>query len=122
MVRRDRGGDAGARLLHELHAGARAHVLEHDAQRREALNQVREHRFDEARFAVEDINRGLRHLAVHLQDEVEFAHAREHRLDAFDVPHARVGVRRCARRVELAAPHRAARLGTLDLARIGLAP
>ena len=95
-------------------------MLEHDAQRREALNQVREHRFNEARFALEDINRGLRHLAVHLQDEVEFAHTREHRLDALDVPHARVGVRRRAGRIELAAPHHSARLRTHDFTRIAL--
>ena len=95
-------------------------MLEHDAQLREALNKLREHRFDEARFAVEDINGGLRHLAVHLQDDIEFAHAREYRLDAFDVVHPRVGVRRRACRIELAAPYGAARLGTRDFARITL--
>src|SRR3984957_6469223 len=52
MVRRDRGRNAGAGFLHELNAGARADMLEHDPQSGKALDEVCEHGFDEACFAV----------------------------------------------------------------------
>ena len=40
VLRRDRRADAAARALDELHGLARRHVLEHDAQRRKALDDL----------------------------------------------------------------------------------
>src|ERR1700722_9292350 len=73
MLRRDRRHDPGARRGYELHSCAARHVLEHDAQFREALSQRREYRVDEARLAVKYINARVRDLAVPLQDEAHFA-------------------------------------------------
>ena len=68
-----------------------------------ARDQRREHAVDEARLAVEDVHRRVRHFAVHQQRQVARCHALEHRLDAADVGDAGVRMGGGAGRVELAA-------------------
>ncbi len=68
------------------------------------LDETGEHGLDEAHLAIEDVDRRVGDLAVHLQHDVELAHAREHGVDAFDVRDARVRVGRRAGGVELATP------------------
>src|SRR6202789_1395219 len=53
MMRRDRGRDAGAAVLHKLNSGARADMLEHDPQSRKALDEACEPLFDEAGLGLE---------------------------------------------------------------------
>ena len=118
-MRCDRGRNASPCLLHELHSGACRYVLEDDAQSRMTLDETGEHRLDEAHFAIKDVDRLVSHLAVHLQDDVKFAHARQHGIDAFDVRDARCRVSCRPSRVEFATHNDAARLRALDLGRLG---
>ena len=78
-----------------------------------------EHLVDEARFAIEHVDRFVRDFAVHLQRHADFAHAGEHVVDARDVRDAGIGIRGRAGRVELEAVDEAARLGAIHFRRLG---
>ena len=70
-----------------------------------ALGERRQHALDEARLAIEHVDRRVGDLAVHLEHHAELGHAREHRLDAAYVGDAVLRVGGGAGRVELAAVH-----------------
>ena len=104
----------GARTVHEVERGARGDVLEHDAQLQVPGRERRQHRLDEARLALEDVDLRVGHLAMHLQHHADLGHARQRRVDAAHVGDAGVGVRGRTGRIELAADD-ACGLGARDL-------
>jgi hypothetical protein len=55
----------------------RGDVLQHQAQPRKALQQRRQHALDEDPLAVEDVDLGVGHLAVHQQRQAVCLHARQ---------------------------------------------
>ena len=67
MLRRNRCGGACARLRHILGGFARGDVLHHNFQLGHGLPQRLQHALDEHRFAIEDVDLRIRHLAVHQQ-------------------------------------------------------
>ena len=70
-------------------------------KRRKALDQRREHRVDEVRFAIEHIDVGLRRFAVHQQRHADLLHARENAVHVLDVGDAGIRMRGGAGRIEL---------------------
>src|SRR4051812_14808255 len=64
MMRRDRTTHAAGVGFDEGHALFRGDVLQHDFQSWMALDQRREHLVEEHRLAVEDVDVGIRHLAM----------------------------------------------------------
>ena len=113
VLRRDGRGDARAGGAHELDRGARSHVLEYHPQRGQRSTQRRQHVFDEARLAIENIDRRIGDLAMHLQHHAALAHALEHRIEPANVGDARFRMGGGAGRIELAAdaPRRSPRPG-----------
>src|SRR6185437_8971998 len=69
MLRSESGCDARAGAAHEFRGGASGDVLEDDPQARKTCDQRSQHIVDEARFAIEHIDRGAGDLAVHLQND-----------------------------------------------------
>ena len=120
MLRRDRRGHARADAAHELHAVPCRHVLEHDAQPREAPHEAGEHAIDEGGLAVEDVDVRVGHLAMHQQRQIMRLERRERGINLVDRGNARIGVRRRARRVILDGVHEPARLGASDLGGAGI--
>jgi hypothetical protein len=59
----------GRRRRHVLRRLARGDVLEHHLQRREVAPQRLHHAVDEHRLAVEQVDLGVGHLAVHQQQQ-----------------------------------------------------
>lgn len=116
VLRRDGGGDARARALHELGRGARRDVLEHHLEARHALDDAAQHAVDEDVLAVEDVDVARSHFAVHLQHEPVFRHRFERGPHLVDRGHAGVGMRRGARRIELGADDKAAGFRPANLA------
>ena len=115
MLRRDRRADPGACRAHELDAGARRHVLEHDPQARMALDERGELALDEDALAVEGIHVVARDLAVQLQHDVPLLHALEHGLAARERGDAGIRMRRAACGVALHAVDESARRRAIDL-------
>lgn len=84
-------------------------MLEHHLEARQRAAQRLHHAIDEHLLAVEQVDRRIRHLAVHEQRHPDFLHRLERlRALAEQVGHAGVRVRRRARRIELHAVHAAA--------------
>ena len=94
--------------LHELCGDARRNVLEHHLQARHAFDDAAQHAVDEDVLAVEDVDVARSHFAVHLQHEPVFGHRFERGPHHVDRGHARVGMRRGTRRIELGADDEAA--------------
>ena len=65
MVRGDGGGQVRARVLHVLRRFLGRDVLEHDLQLGEVLAQRAQDAVDEDGLAVEQVDVGVGHLAVH---------------------------------------------------------
>ena len=105
VVGGDRGADPVAGLFHVLRRLAGGDVLEDDAQRREVAAQRLEHPVDEHRLAVEDVDVGIGHLAVHQQRHADPLHRLEGGAGLRDVGDPGVGVGGGAGRVELDRPH-----------------
>ncbi len=55
---------------------------------------------------------------MHLQDDADFSHASQYRVDVLDVGNALVGVGGCAGGIEFESVHPAARLRAVDFRRI----
>ena len=70
---------------------------------------------DEHRLAIEDVDLGVGHLAVDQQRQARALHRLEHRVALAQVGHARVGIRRGARRVVLHRLHEARGLRALPI-------
>ena len=104
------GGDVLGRV-------ARGDVFQHHAQGREARAQRHQVAFDEHALAVEDVDRGVGHLAVQQQRQVVALHCFQHVADALQVAHPVLRIGGGAGRVVLHRKHRAAGLGPLDLLR-----
>ena len=75
---------------------------------------------DELALAVEDVDIGVRDLAVHHQGEPALLHRVERRGAAFEVRHPVRGIRRRPGGIELDPEHPAAGRGATDLLRAGL--
>jgi hypothetical protein len=120
VLRRERAGDGAAAGGHELDAGTGGDMLEHELESREARDDAQQVALDERLLAVEDVDRGVRHLAVQLQHHAQLFHAFEHAEGALEVGHARVRVGGGAGRVVLHAADEAAGPGAVDLRRRGV--
>ncbi|MCY1355917.1 hypothetical protein D9M69_423550 [compost metagenome] len=114
MVRGDGGADVGRGFLDELRGVAGGDVLEHHLQGREALDHAGEMLVDEALLAVEHVDLGAGHLAVHQQRQADFGHGFQHREDVVDAGHAGIGVGGGAGRIQLGGVDEAAGLGGAD--------
>ena len=115
VLRRDRRGDARAGRAHELDACPRRHVLEHYPQPRVPLDEGNEFPLDENALAIVGVDVVAGRLAVKQQHDVSLFHARYGCLAAGEGSHARVRMRRRARRVALHAGDETAFRGAVDL-------
>ncbi len=101
VLRRDRRGDAGPRGADEFHGCRCRNVLEDDLEAGYMLDDARQYFVDERVFAIEDVHRGVGHLAMHLQHETKLGHGFERGPGILDRGHACVRMRRGARRIKL---------------------
>ncbi|MOA04086.1 hypothetical protein D3C78_1236200 [compost metagenome] len=95
-------------------------MLEHHLEGREALDHPAQVLVDEALLAVEHVDVGVGHLAVHQQRQADLGHGFQYREDVVDGGDARVRVGGGAGRVQLGGVHQTAGLGRADLLGSGL--
>ncbi|MCY1274369.1 hypothetical protein D9M70_229910 [compost metagenome] len=120
VVSGDGRTDRAAGFLHVLRGVPGGDVLEHHFQLRHVAAQRRHHLLDEDGLAVEDIDGGVGHLAVHQQRQPFALHRFQRAIAAADIGHAGIAVGGGPRRVQLDAMHKAAGLGRDDLLGAGV--
>ena len=118
VVRRDRRGDIRPGGLDEGHGIGGGDVLEHHLQGREIGDDPGQDAVDEHRLAVEDVDMGVRHLAMDQQRHADLLHDLENRIDPAEVGHAVAGVGRGIGRIEFAGGEDAGRKAAPDLVRV----
>ena len=123
VVRGDRRTDlarfrcpAGA---HEIDRVLGGDMLEHHLQFGKIGQQGFQHLVDIKRLAIEDVGRGVGHLAVHQKRHAARLHALENRIDVLDVGDPRVGIGRRTGGIELHRLENTALVAACDLVRIG---
>lgn len=114
VVCRDGRADRPLRVAHVFGGVLGGDVLEHDLERRKIAAQRLHHGVDEDGFAIEDVDRGVGHFAVHQQGHADVLHRFERLGAAAQVGHAGIAVGGGAGRVELDAMHEAAGAGGAD--------
>jgi hypothetical protein len=93
-------------------------VLDHEAQRRVAVEQAQRHAVEEGGLTVEDVHLGVGGLAVHEQRQARLLHRLQRGREAIEVRDTGVGVGGGAGRVELHAVHDAPGAGDLGRRRL----
>mmetsp|Transcript_16910 Transcript_16910/g.40159 ORF Transcript_16910/g.40159 Transcript_16910/m.40159 type:complete len:295 (+) Transcript_16910:853-1737(+) len=116
VLGREGGGGEAVRLGHVLRRLLGGDVLEHDLELGHGRAQRRHHAVDEHGLAVEDVDVGVGHLAVHEQQQALALHRLQRRVGLAQVGHAGVAVGGGAGRVELEGDDTGL-LGTPDLVR-----
>ena len=120
MVRSDRGSDIGVGALYKLYRLASGDMFKHNFEARVATKQRQQHAINEHGFAIKNIHRRVGHFAMQQQRQAGFFHRRKHRFAAQQIGHARVRVRRRARRIIFHRMHEPTGFCTLDFVGAGI--
>ena len=105
VMRGDGGGQVGAGVLHVLRRFLGRDVLEHDLELGEVAAQRAQDAVDEDGLAVEQVDLGVGHLAVHQQQQARALHGLQRPVGLAHVGHAGIAVGGGTGRVELERDH-----------------
>ena len=116
------GGDRRPHVLlacDVIHALRRGDMFHHHAQAGGRAAHRVQHAVDEHRLAVEDVDGGVRHLAMGAKRNPRLGHRLQHRAHLVEIPHARGRIRGGPGRVELDRRDDSRGMGGNDIGGIG---
>ena len=101
MVGRERSCDRRAAAPHIINPVGCCHMFHDNTKFRQTPPQRIEHPLDENRLTIEDVDLGIRDLAMNAERDARVRHGFKHRCHRCDIAHARIRICRCPGRIQL---------------------